>query len=489
MRRRTILILFALYALINSVFAADSVQVDPLGLSKKLMYETARVLVSKDNMLVLDEVSSYDWYFTVDTENILPYLSNFRTTIQDFRSIEQRRELLYYLHEQSKSMQVASLVPNAISVGVIALSSGNPLQALIAIGGTALSSYTNYTTAKQQAALKLIEEEFELDQQQEFELTELYNEMFATISMLANQYGFRNEDLASPKTLQSFVEDVNECADDPESLIIRLLQSNYQRELTIFPEYWRALATAYYETGQYEAALDCIEEYEKIYVKTMYHDSEHASLMMIKAYCIDAVWPESAEKYDVLEKTMEEILSNGENSWAEIYYCVCMYKRIAEETGDSAYLDLAYRYLFDVVSIVSDQYASDISDYSSGAFIREMKQGIDENIQRKKEQINSLQRNMKDENAGRQEKKDAKAEVKKLEDEIDQLEDNKDLVDEYEYTFLPPDSSLLVSLSKELFDLAERVNMTDAPSFVTLKNRIHSLITDIKETSIRSTIA
>lgn len=463
----------------NFIFATESNQVDPLGLSKKLMYETARVLVSKDNMLVLDEIASYDWYFGVDTQNILPYLSTFRTTINDFKSIEERRDLLYYMSEQAKSMSLAQLVPNAISVGVVAFSTGNPLRALIAIGGTALSSYTNYTTARQQAALKLIEEEFELNQQQNFEITELYNDMFETISLLFPSYGFRNEDFVSPNTLKDFVNDVIEYADDPSSLILCLMQSKYQRELTIFPEYWRALATAYYETDQFEAALDCINEYEKIYVKTMYHDNAHGTLMMIKVYCIDAIWPESPEKYEEMGEALDEVLSNGENSWFQTYYCVCMYKRIFEETGNCLWLDLAYKHLFDVVLMLSSQYEKDMEDYISGAFIAKIKDGIDTNIENKKDLIDSQQRLQNDDNAGKQAKDDAKKREKELEKEIEELEQNKEVVDELEYTFLPPDSSLFVSLAKEFFELAIRENKTDDPAFLTLKNKIYSLITDI----------
>ena len=463
----------------NFVFADESSIVDPLALAKKIMYETARVLVSKDNMLVLDEVASYDWYVKVDTDSILPFLSDFRTTLTDFQSIEERRDLLYYMTEQSKSMAVSQLVPNAISIGVMAFSSGNPLRSLIAVGGTALSSYINYSTAKQQAALKLIEDEFELNQQQEYEITELYNRMFETISLLSSRYGFKNEDFASPETLKDFVNDVIIYSDSPDSLILTLLQSTYQRELSIFPEYWRALATAYYETNQFEAALNCIYEYEKIYVKTLYHDNDHAALMMIKAYCIYEILPESPEKYIEIGKALNDVLINGESSWSQIYYCVYMYKTISEKTGDVSWLDLAYTHLFDVVSMVSSQYQKDMESYVSGSFIAEMKKGIDANIKEKRELIASYQRVQNDDYAGKQEINDAKEREKELQKEIKELEDNKKAVDELEYTFLPPDSYLLVALSKELFDLADFKNTTNDPSFLTLYNEINSIITDI----------
>ena len=87
--KKSIIILVLVCALISGIFATESNNSKyELGLSKKLLFETCRVLACNDNMLVLDEISNYDWYFVIDTETSLPFITQFKEKVRDFQSIQ-----------------------------------------------------------------------------------------------------------------------------------------------------------------------------------------------------------------------------------------------------------------------------------------------------------------------------------------------------------------------------------------------------------------
>lgn len=476
-RLSLLLLLLSVFSLCfaDNVFKGSDYE---LGLSKKLLMETARILENNDNILIIDEIYGYDWYYKMDTDTSLPYLNNFRNAIDKFRSIEERKDFMEYLNEQSKAMQIAQLIPNAISVATIAFSTGDPLRSLIAVAGTALSSYTNYTTSKQQQEIKLIEEEFELNQEAKEQFNILFNDMFNYISVSMEKYGFENEDYASTKTVRNFVKSLERYGNAPINLINELNNSTFQRELSIFPEYWAALGTAYYETEQYDAALSCISKYESLYVKTMYHDKDYANLMMIKAYCIDKLFESSSEKAMLLSEILPIIVENGENDWPQLYYVVQMYKRIYEETNDIEYLNVAYKYLNDVITIISREYESNYNAYMDGSFINNMLDGIDRNIENNNDAIGSKQAAKKQDGIGEQQKNELDEQIKELKQENKILKKNKDEVRNLEFTFLPPDSSLLVSIAKEFLDLADFLEKETDPAFVNQKSNIDGLVKD-----------
>ena len=476
--KRISLITILLSFISTLCFAIDLNADYELGLSKKLLIETAKVLENKNNMLILDEIYSYDWYYKMDTETSLPYLTNFNNSVDKFRSIEERKEFLQYFQEQAKQMQIAQLTPNMLSVATIAFTAGNPLRSLIAIAGTALSSYTNYTTEKQRSELNLMQDQFELNQNAKEEFNKLLGDMRNYITKSMAKYGFNNDDFASVQTVKEFVNFVEQYSDSPVNLINQLNIGKYRRELAIFPEYWAALGTAYYETEQYEAALDCISEFEKYYVKTMYHDNAFANLMMIKAYCIEEIYDDESEKNALLSEVIPLIVENGDNSWIQLYYAVKAYENLAASSGDNTYILKAYDLMNEVITLLSTSYNTDYEDYMNGVFIQKMKEGIDNNIKSNNEEIGSKQSALKQDGIGEQLKDDYENQIEALEKKNEELENNKKEVDELEYTFLPPDSSLLVSLAKEFMELAEITGKTTESAYI---NQISNLNSNIRD--------
>ena len=477
--KKSIIILVLVCALISGIFATESNNSKyELGLSKKLLFETCRVLACNDNMLVLDEISNYDWYFVIDTETSLPFITQFKEKVRDFQSIQERKDLLHYLNEQEKSSMLVKLVPNALSIATIAFSSGDPRKAIISIAGTALSSFANYTTSKQQSELKLIQEEFELNQKQKDEFVYLSNNIFDYIAKSANKYGFDNSDYASPTTIQKFIKCVNEHKNDPEGLLIEIV--GYEKELATFPEYWAIYAKCLYEIGRYTDALQKISIYENLYVKTMYHDKMFAEVMMIKAYCINFLDTDKAKKNSEIEKILPSIIENGEkdNNWAELYYAAVVYKELASSTGNNYYLIKAYECLYSVLTQFSTKYQKEYNSYMDGSFIQNMKNGVDSNIELINKEIGQIQSALNQKNLGKQQKEDFKKDLKDLNTKKDVLTKNKEDIDKLENTYLPPENAFLVSISEDFFDLAKTLNYEDTPEFKIIYKKIDQLIVD-----------
>ena len=57
--------------IVSNSFAAISQGKQELGNAKKLLFETTRVLESQNNLIVVDEISKYDWYWQNDSNHTL----------------------------------------------------------------------------------------------------------------------------------------------------------------------------------------------------------------------------------------------------------------------------------------------------------------------------------------------------------------------------------------------------------------------------------
>lgn len=472
------LITFFIILIISlSLFAGSSEQRE-LSLIRKLLYETARVLESSNNVTVLDEISSYDWYPDIDILNS-NYIVNFNSAVNDFKSIEQKRDRLEYIYNQKKDMSISALVPNALSIGTIAFTADNPKQALIAITGTALSSVSNYLTQKEVLDLELIQKQWELDDQAMAVFVELGNELFTNLSMLSAKYGFSHNDYASINTLRNFVK-VYETASTPNEVLLKLRGQNFEKELNMFSDYWRILAINSYEIGDYKSALEYIEKFEACYEKVFYHDINYSHLMLIKAYCIDELYPNNVNKYRELERIVEIILDNATEYeyWAYKYYCYHVFLDLASYKNDESYLHKAYELLIEIIGIVSDEYIRDMDDFFSGKKTEDAIAGIQTNIINKENKIAEYKEEVKNARS-KQYKKQLENKIDFLKDDVSALKKNMEIVEKSSSTILPPTTSLLISLTSELIDLAiNTLDYSDRQDFALISEKIYSCLKD-----------
>lgn len=435
----------------SSIYAEDDNKRFELGNAKKLLFETNRILEAQNNKMVVSEISDYDWFWVSDNKTN-DYINNFKQLVSDTNIIQQKRERLNYIFNQKKSLQMTALVPNALNLVNIAFNARDPLKAIIAIGGASVSSASNYFSQKQKDELELLEKQWELDDMQTNTFVLLNGDLRTYLSRISKDYGFSNDDLNSPQTLRSFIKCLNE--DNPKKRYSDLNQKQFRDELKVLPEYWAELARAAYEIEEYAEALEFISNYEAIYIKTMYHDERYANIMQIKAYCMLQL--DMVSEFGKLSEIADRILENSNQSeWARKYFCVELYKRCFEKTGDTDYLIKAKSMLREVVQNVLDEYKENVGKFYNGSFIRLDKESIESDIKELTELKNSRESFLKanKKKMGDGEKEQYSKEIDDYKKQIEQLEDNKKEIDNIEFQLLPPNSTLLFSLAKEYFDM------------------------------------
>ena len=474
--RRAALVLF-LFFVTFSLTAANSPE-EELKLTRKLLYETGRVLVSNNNRTVLDEIYLLEWYEDISPTNS-QYILDFRDDIEQFRSLDIKRERLEYIYNQKSSMAIASLVPNAISVATMAFASGNPKQAVIAVAGTALSSITNYLTAKEMAELEKIQSQWDIDDQASQAFNNLNNSIFSNLTALSTEYGFSRADYASIQTIQSFIEFVQNPDTTSQDIILKCVGTNYEKELKLFSDYWRIVASAYYELGYYDKALESISHYEECYEKVFYHDPNYAQMLMIKAYCIDELALDKKEIVDELVAIADGIIANisVEGDWIEKYYCYLLYLDITNYTNDESYLEKAFDILGDVFYINIESYSKDLDDYLSYNFVEEIISGLDQTIASIDAQIADKSEEKKNARSG--ERKDViQAEINSLKAEKDEYKSNIEEQKKLAKKTLPPSEYLLISLAYEYTSLADKLSLTESVDFVETMKKFRNVIQD-----------
>lgn len=489
--RKIIWSIILLFCITLAVFGKEVEKTEQeLGNARALLYESARILESKNNMIVLDEISEYDWFWANDNELTTPYINQFRNVIKENKIINAKRERLDYLYQQKKNMTVAALVPNALNLINTTINIKDPLKGLIAIAGTAVSSVTNYLTVSQQNELALIQSQWELDDQQVNIIEQLCENLRTYISSMCDKYGFSNEQFSSTNTLREFIKVLSDYAgeENASERFTKINRNQFRNELSIYPEYWAELAIASYQIGDYGYSLECIDEYDDLYVATKFHDAQRATILQIKAYCILETVQDSAEKYIKLVKIADEICKvMPSTDWVSEYFCVELYRKILEKAEDSSFdIEIdekeialkAYNLMYEVLDEVADEYSSDLKAYLDGSFIKTDKDAIDDSISNYKELISVLESENKSKNTGDTKKKENKNSIADYKNKIEALTKNKEEIDVIENLLLPPSSALLTSMTAEYLEYANLSGKTNTTEHRTLMTKISCLLID-----------
>ena len=74
--RKKIFVVILFLSVTFTLYASISKEQE-LGYAKKLLFETARVLKSQNNLIIVDEISQYDWKWKTDPDLTTPYINSF----------------------------------------------------------------------------------------------------------------------------------------------------------------------------------------------------------------------------------------------------------------------------------------------------------------------------------------------------------------------------------------------------------------------------
>lgn len=159
-------------------------------LYQKLQLDTVEARLSDNSKVVLAELAQRDLIPTMNIST-LSYYANFNESINDMKMVDVQRERLEYLHNAKQKSNLLSLVPNAFSMGVTALTVGikNPLSMIISIAGAVVSSTVNYLSQKDAENLEYIQAKWELDDAQMRNLNTLGINQYQYKSEIAQSLG------------------------------------------------------------------------------------------------------------------------------------------------------------------------------------------------------------------------------------------------------------------------------------------------------------
>ena len=443
-------------------------------LYQRLQLDTVIARKNSNNRVVLSELALRDLVPTmnVSTKN---YYTSFNQSLASLELLDVQRERLDYLHEEKKKSNLTALVPNAVSVATVAITTGlsNPLGAIIGIVGSAISSAASYIDAKNQENLEYIQNKWELDDQQKQVLVNLGTILYGYKCEIAESQGIPTELTLSTKDLEDFVDFCNE--PDYSYRLIRLLSMD--QRLEILPDYWMELALASYGLRDFEQTLEYIDKFEEIYYPVIYHDSDYAYLLMVKSDCISQLY--GNDKYDELENICEKLLNNIEsNDWEKKFYVLSLYMEIYRNSSNHQIAEKAYELFPAVLSELIDDYKEDTTSYLAGEYSKQGLSQIQIDIDSAEVEVTSAANNIaayeeKQIKNGKKEKvykKEAayiilQDKLAKAEEKLNNLKDNYSEFERTSKLMVPPSSDFVCLLIKEYIELTKMLGYTDSVIF------------------------
>lgn len=347
--------------------------------AQKMQLDTIRVLsADSGNRVVIEDLHFQDLVPTMQSFS-KDYYNDFNSTLTELQINDLERNRLRYVYERNQqSTLFSSLVPNALSIASIAYFSGLNMRTLIAVAGTALSSYSSYLTAKDQMELEYLQSNWDLDDDQKRLLDDLENKLYSYVCDIVVSLGLPRSEALSKDDLISFVKSCHK--ENPNTRYTEL--KRMESRLVRLPDYWRELAKTSYDLFDYEEALQYLERYESMYVPIFFHDNDYAEAMMIKASCLIETrdFDDSliSELLDIAKKIQENI---SMDDWLRYFFCANLYQKIYEATSDLSYAEMAFDCMYSVLSYMINEYAQATDDYLNLTFIDEGLEIIDAKLE------------------------------------------------------------------------------------------------------------
>lgn len=465
MRKICVVLLFGIM-LIMSLFAFSDVQLElahnqEFALYQRLQLDTVIARKSGNNKVILSELKLRDLVPTMNASSKNYYIE-FNENIGSLELLQIQRERLEYIYERKQKSALRALVPNALSVATMAITTGlkNPLGAIISVVGAAASSAVSYMDAKDEVNFEYLQDTWELDDQEESILLDLGNRIYGYKCDIATELEVPTEMTLSTNDLENFIDFCN--VSDARKRIVRL--GTLDKRLEILPDYWRELALTTYELGDYEQTLEYIGLFEEIYYPVIYHDSDYAYLLMIKSDCINQLNLDG--KNEKLEEIASLLLSHiSADDWKSLFYVLSLYMEIYRSTGNKEFLNIAFELFPKVLIEIFGEYEEEVSGYISRDYVNQGLNEIETQIQSAKEEINTATKNYNDAKKNKYDKegsayKNIEEKYNEAENKLKQLEENKKEFKKTGDLMFAPSIEFISSMMDQYIEIAENLGKT-----------------------------
>ena len=299
-------------------------------------------------------------------------------TIYSYQSIEIKRDRLQYLYEQNQANAILKSVPSPLSVLNI-VQSKNYVEMAISAIYLVVDSAESYLTYKNEAEKEFLEENWALDDAAAESLHESRKEAFTYMVEMCQKHGLPGKLALNEKSVESFVSWKN---NDNITRRIEFLEKN-EETYKAYGKYWLVLADSYYDNGDFDKCLNCIDTYENLNIDTFRKDHDLAKELSKAIAAAQEVY--SGSDYNTkAEKYTETILSNIEpEDWALRFFAAQTYYDLYARTKDRDFLQKSYDLTVENVNYLIDEQHAKNKEYITE--LVEIKAKKDDTKEKKKE--------------------------------------------------------------------------------------------------------
>lgn len=463
-----------------SAFTDEQLQLahnQEFALYQRLQLDTVIARKSSNNKAMLSELKLRDLVPTMNASSKNYYIE-FNDSIGSLELLQIQRDRLEYVYNREQKSALRALVPNALSIATMAISTGlkNPLGAIISVVGTAASSAVSYLDARDQANLEYLQKSWELDDQEMKFLLELGNRIYEYKCDIAMDLDIPTEMTLSREDMEAFVDFSNEA--DPRKRSVKL--ATLDKRLEILPDYWRELALTAYELGDYEQTLEYIAVFEEIYYPIIYHDADYAHLLMVESDCINQL--DLDNKYGKLEEIGERLLKHiSAKDWKSRFYVLSLYLEIYRVTGDDEILDKVFDIFPTVLIEIFGEYEDELNSYISREYVSKGLSELEYDIESAEYEVEAATQNLATAKKNKYEKKGAaytniKEKKEEAEAKLDKLKEAKKQFKRTGDLMLPPSLGFICSMMEWYTEIAEKLDCTDDFEYETISAEFWDIV-------------
>ena len=322
-----------------------------------LTVQTQLILDSKNNKLALEEM--YDEFIN----NIAPSAVDTATQnelniildkINNFRLLETERKYIKILYENDQARAISSAMPDP-AYFLSTVISRKPLEAIASVAMMGLSSWTNYNNATNDAKIKNLKANFNLDKQEIGAIHELRKGTFNYMIEMAAEFGLKDEETLNENSVSKFIS--LKLDNNPNSQKINL--EGHQNIFSNYGPYWGLLAQTYYTLGEYQNCLNAVKKYEEVRAPIFRYDTDFANTLPYAILAVEKVYGNKSKTYFRETERYLKLLEKETptSKWQMRYFIAQTYLAMAGQSRNNrAYLQEALKLArLDVVTLADIQ--------------------------------------------------------------------------------------------------------------------------------------
>lgn len=337
----------------NTEISLDQKQKNSIAMLNYLSIIAEEINVSKDNRLALEEV------YTTLMNNTNPakiddetqdHINNLMDTIKSYRLISVKRERLQYIYNQDKAATVKNAVPNPLAI-LSMTNSFNWKKLVASVAYTAVDSYSNYKAANKEVDQQFLISGWELDDEETEAIQKSRERAYNYMVDIVQKYGIEGNLSLNEKAIKDFAL---LCTEDNITRKIQFLESE-ENTYKMLGDYWLELADSYYENGDYQKCLTCIDKYQSLDTGIFRKDYEYAQVLPKAIIAVQET--KKGNEYVQLSKTFADAIVQNTNNddWSSRYFAAQVYIDLYAKTNDTTYLKEAYQIALNNVNLLVDE--------------------------------------------------------------------------------------------------------------------------------------